>query len=208
MEFRSKCPLRQNTPWEFWSFPMPVLNRTFFVSPLSLTVIPPQHMNCSLHESFTNNDDNYRELKGVIQSLPPFHQSLTFGGKRIQFEDESDNSEEEEEDINNDDNSVEVDEVEDRQLSSPFQSTPTMSTIQLTGSKPKSHFISIHSLIGPKCGKQVIEEVEETDMEVTHNDNDCSSAAAIDLVPPSVDSPDKQTTRTINNILNNSSPLL
>ena len=141
-------------------------------------------MKSDLHESYTKNDDNYRELKGVIQSLPAFAESNPRVGKCLQFDDQSDASD----DHQSSDN--------EELLCSPFQSTPNMSTIQLQGSKHKSHFLSIHDLITNRSPQEV-----ESDIHIIYDNHlsdkqefidskaNMSSRTELEVVPPSITSP-------------------
>ena len=148
----------------------------------------PKHLKSETHETYTKNEENYKELKGVIQSLHPFIDTNN-SVKRIQFDTGSDS----------------CDDSDDEQpISSPFQSTPNMSTIQLCGSKHKSHFLSIHDLIGNKSPEPV-QQIPELQPSECDRMEGKSSKTDIVLIPPSVTSPDQKSVQKYNQILNNSS---
>jgi len=67
----------------------------------------------------------------------------------------------------------------DDESCSPFQSTPNMSTtIQLCGSKHKSHFLPIHDLIANNNNKSSEDSIR----------SDEESSDGFDFIPPSVSS--------------------
>ncbi len=119
-------------------------------------------MKTEVHENYTQNEENYRELLSVISSLPRFNETNN-SVKCMQFDDESDLSE------------------SDNESCSPFQSTPNMSTIQLSGSKHKSHFMPITDLIANN---------NKSSQERDHNDiqTNQDSSNGFDFIPPSVSS--------------------
>lgn len=121
-----------------------------------------KHLKSETHENFTQNEENYRELRSVISSLPRFSEALS-SAKCRPFDNESDFSE------------------SDDESSSPFQSTPNMSTtIQFSGSKHKSHFLPIHDLIA----HNIKSPQEECELDMIETNEDISDQ----FVGPSVSS--------------------
>lgn len=102
-----------------------------------------KHLMSDYHIKYTQNEDNYRDLKSVISSLPRFNETQN-NSKCFQFEDQSESE-------------------SDEDSNSHIQSTPNMSTtIQFSGSKHKSHFLAIHDLITENNNNKQLKTNNET----------------------------------------------
>ncbi|CAG2109930.1 unnamed protein product [Medioppia subpectinata] len=156
-----------------------------------------EHLKSEDHESYSRNDDNYKELRGVIQSLQPFLETSS-SAKCVNFD--SDCSD----DTDCDDNDDHPIQHSDGDLPcSPFQSTPNMSTtIQLCGSKHKSHFLPIHDLVGNHSPLELIEADEHPVVaeEELHDGHHCrrSSDTELEVIPASISSPKCPLKQTLN----------